>query len=922
MKRDKSGSDASPDSHSGLLRFYTLALWEAAPNGAFLVDSPAWRKFTGQSFDQWKHFGWLEAIHEDDRTLAVTLWRRCMESGQPIDLQFRLFHKADTAYKWVNAKGIPVFDSGTAIAKWTGMLIDIQDRKETEFFLIEERQKDAFLVRLSDALTLQKTPEAIKDTACRMLATQLQAMRAVFAERTRINGRDYFQVTGQYGTKLAFTPDPVLIDDYLYSMSHFFNGNLFIIRDILRQIPRLDRLFFTQYLIRSFVSFPLIKNGKPAILFSVHDLKPRQWKDSELNMIQETAERAWAAIQRCQTEEGTRQSEEQYRTLFETLDQGYGLLELIYDDLGEIHDYLYLAGSPDEEKWDGLKGVIGRNLGQLAPTEPYWKPFYQQVAATGKSEKIDYFAENLNRWFCVQLSRVGGKGSLLINAVFEDITTRKISEIHREYLLKLSDALTGQTTSPGVKETACRILGQHLGMMRVLYVESIFTEGTEFYVLKGQYAPDRPFPSQPILATQYLPRGQNTYEGNTIVVSDVHDVIPEPDREPYELFDIRSYVVIPYVVKDQPILFFIIHHDTPKNWTESELIIIKETAERMWAAVKRFEAEEALRESEQRYRTLAEKMKEGYALLELEYDDSGKVVDFVHLEVNSVMEKLTRLKDSVGKRISELGLVKPAWLQLYERVAATGHSERIEFFSKRLHKWFSIHASRVGTAGSRLINVIFDDITERKNLQRRQDFLLTFSDELRPLSDPFEIQEVAMRLLGEHLDVGRAFYLDAVWEDGGWTYVLERDFHRDPSAPSVVGRHRLSDYHELVFSNLEKGHILQVDNIKAFPDISAEAIESYVSIELISFLIVPLIKDGIYVGGLSVQENVPRIWTTAEVEIVSEVAERIWSAVERAKAEAALRESEERYRTIFEGMDNDWIREQTGKTSDSNKKEV
>lgn len=124
--------------------------------------------------------------------------------------------------------------------------------------------------------------------------------------------------------------------------------------------------------------------------------------------------------------------------------------------------------------------------------------------------------------------------------------------------------------------------------------------------------------------------------------------------------------------------------------------------------------EEALRESEFRYHSLFENMLEGYAHCRMVHGEDG-ARDFIYLEVNSAFEKLTGLKNVVGKPISE---VVPGFyetnmplFEMYERVASTGEPERCETHLKSLGVWFSI---AVYSHQKGHFVAVFDDITERK----------------------------------------------------------------------------------------------------------------------------------------------------------------------------------------------------------------
>ncbi len=188
----------------------------------------------------------------------------------------------------------------------------------------------------------------------------------------------------------------------------------------------------------------------------------------------------------------------------------------------------------------------------------------------------------------------------------------------------------------------------------------------------------------------------------------------------------------------------------------------------------------------------------------------------------------------------------------------------------------------------------------------RQAFLLRLSDALRPLSDPVAAQGVACRLLGEHLGVDRAWYV-AVDEADGIARV-ERDWVRD-GAPSLSGEHPVARF-AWSLDILRGGACHAVDDARTSPLVAAVDRPALAALEIVSCAGAPLIRDGGLEGALCVTGSATRPWRPDEIELLREVAERLWAAIQRARAEAALRDSEERFRQ-FAASSSDalWIRE-------------
>ncbi|MGO9953026.1 MAG: ATP-binding protein [Dissulfurispiraceae bacterium] len=134
---------------------------------------------------------------------------------------------------------------------------------------------------------------------------------------------------------------------------------------------------------------------------------------------------------------------------------------------------------------------------------------------------------------------------------------------------------------------------------------------------------------------------------------------------------------------------------------------------------KRVEA--ALTESEKRYHLLFKSMSEGAAYCKMLYDGDGKPIDFIYLEVNPAFERLTGLRNVVGKNVTEIipGIKEshPELFEIYSRVALTGHPERLEIKFKPLAVWFSI---TVYSTGKGYFVAAFDNITKRKQAELRR----------------------------------------------------------------------------------------------------------------------------------------------------------------------------------------------------------
>jgi PAS domain S-box-containing protein len=139
-------------------------------------------------------------------------------------------------------------------------------------------------------------------------------------------------------------------------------------------------------------------------------------------------------IERGQVEAALRTSEERYRSLFDSMDEGFCLIEMIFDEDQVAVDYRFLEVNPSFGRQSGLLGAAGKRVRELVPDlEAHWFETYGEVALTGKPRRFLHEAKSMGRWFDLYAFRVGGPGSRRVAITFNDITERtKSAEALRE----------------------------------------------------------------------------------------------------------------------------------------------------------------------------------------------------------------------------------------------------------------------------------------------------------------------------------------------------------------------------------------------------------------------------------------------------------------------------------------------------------
>ncbi len=190
IRQDEEGLRLGQQRYRSLVEAITAIVWNTPASGQFEVEQPRWSNFTGQSFEQLGGWGWLDAVHPDDRPNTARVWSEAVASRSLYHVEHRL-RRHDGAYRNMQVRAVPIVDEHGAIREWIGVHTDITVQKEAEAALREatvlaeaaNRAKSDFLANMSHEI---RTPmNGILGMTELALDTELNAEQRRYLELVR-----------------------------------------------------------------------------------------------------------------------------------------------------------------------------------------------------------------------------------------------------------------------------------------------------------------------------------------------------------------------------------------------------------------------------------------------------------------------------------------------------------------------------------------------------------------------------------------------------------------------------------------------------------------------------------------------------------------------------------------------------------------
>jgi PAS domain S-box-containing protein len=357
-----------------------------------------------------------EILHPDDRHPLRERIAEAFRNGPYYTVENRL-RKIDGSYLWVRGQGKVVADENNEPVGLMGVVWDISERKQNE----ADRQ---FLLDFSAMLSRCSDEDQLADMAVTAVAKYFGALRCVYAEVD--HAAHILHNRSQYCTEGAPVPRRRALSEHDGLLAHMA-ADSFVAIGNAETDPRTAQTYATVHLpagTRAFLSVPLRREGTWSAAFTIGSKTVRTWQDREIELLRQTAERFWPALENARLLQEAREKQEQFQGTFEQAAVGMSHVGLdgrwlrvnkrICEITGYSREELLASRFQDITHPDDLAA----DLEQFDALQRGEMPYY--------SMEKRYFHKSGNIiWIKLTVSIRWGSGPEYAISVIEDITASK-----------------------------------------------------------------------------------------------------------------------------------------------------------------------------------------------------------------------------------------------------------------------------------------------------------------------------------------------------------------------------------------------------------------------------------------------------------------------------------------------------------------
>ena len=431
LSANSSSDSPRDDRFRALVTQSAQIIWTTDAAGMAVGSSPSWQAFTGQSVLQRSGLGWLDAVHPDDRSRVESLWRDAVARWRVYYDEYRL-RRNDGAYAWMAARAVPIRGDDGTVREWIGAHVDIAGRKRVEALHDGQLRVLEMIARGAPLLdVLAAVCKVIEEQESGIICSIL-----VLDERGRHTGTgvgpslpaEFVQALGGINIGSPYTGSCCKALDC---------GQEVVVSDIAhdsRWAPVWRDLNLLHGL-RAVRSIPIVaSNGAVLASVAIFRREAGEPGPEDRQLLTVATHLAGIAIERARDAQSLRASEQRYRTLFESIDEGFCVIEKISG--ADAIDFRVVAANPAVSTQIGIDFIVGKTLRELVPAEAQSLiRRYEHVLETGESQRFERRLEALGVVLELYAFPVGDQDHRSVGVIFTDITQRKASEARERTLL-------------------------------------------------------------------------------------------------------------------------------------------------------------------------------------------------------------------------------------------------------------------------------------------------------------------------------------------------------------------------------------------------------------------------------------------------------------------------------------------------------
>lgn len=535
----------------------------------------------------------FESIHPDDRQNVVQSWRDALISRSVFYSEHRI-RRSDGTLGWMLSRAVPITGSDGELFEWIGTALDISRHKQTE-----------------DELN---TARKIAEFEHRQLWEIFRHSPAMIAT---LKGKDHVfdQINPLYQKSLG---DRELIGKPVAeAIPEFINQGLI---DLLDHVYEKGEIIQAKekkiYLNRK-------EGGEPDeayfnfVCIPVRSEDTHQVTGVSLHAVEVTGH-VMARRQAEMQSKALHVSKERFRTIVESATE-YAIFTM--DMNGRINSWnsgaRRLLGWSTEEAIGKHSEILFPDPGGVGSEKASREIRTAWETGSATNERWHIRKDGSYFWASGMVMAIRDPENEKITGfvkIIQDKTEQKRREEQDRFHISLSDALRPLYDPVQIQMEASKVLGEHLGIAQVGYAK--VDDDETWARTEGEYSDGQmlPFQGRRITLASFGERMvEEARKGVNIVV---HDVNKDPRTaspkvlRTFKFLGIQSFAIIPLVKEGKLTAILFAANPEPTRWEDSNISLMRETAERTWSSVERARAEGALRESEHELRLLNETLEE------------------------------------------------------------------------------------------------------------------------------------------------------------------------------------------------------------------------------------------------------------------------------------------------------------------------